>query len=271
MRGSVSTPNRSEAMDRVIGFIGRKTIHASDHLLNLFAFTYRIFALALSRPKAGRVIIGRVIVQQLYFTAVQALPVIIPIALLVGCMVIIQFSRLSGQYDFGRISVLLIVRELGPVITALLVILRSATAVTIEVSYMRVLHELEALEMAGLDPIRLVCIPRLVGITSAIVGLFVVFDLVSILGGYAIVWFVTDLPMSNFLYQIAKAITLTDIFVGVIKAVLFGVAITVTSLYRGFQSKRRITEVPGATSRSAIECFLACLVINVFISAIFYT
>lgn len=257
-------------MERAIGYIGRKAIDSITHLLALFAFIYRIFSQVNGRPEAGRVLVGRIIVQQLYFTAVQALPILIPIALLVGSMVIIQFAKLSGQYDFSRISVLLIVREIGPIITALLVILRSATAVTIEVSYMRVLHELDTLEMAGMDPIRVVCVPRLVGITAAMVGLFVVFDLVSILGGYAIVWVATDVPMSSFLYQIAKAITPADIGVGLVKAVLFGVTITVTCLYRGFEMKQQITDVPIATSRSSIECFLYCLVINVFISTVFY-
>ena len=257
-------------MGRVIGYIGRKAIRSIDHIVDLFAFAYRIFSIVISRPKSGRALVGRVSVQQLYFTAVQALPVIIPIALIVGTTVIIQFAKLSGQYDFGRISVLLIVREIGPIITALLVILRSATAVTIEVSYMRVLHELDAIEMAGMDPIRIVCLPRLVGITAAMVCLFIVFDLVSIMGGYAVVWMVTYVPMGNYLYQIAKAIALSDILVGAAKAILFGFAITVTSLYRGFEMKRQITEVPVSTSRAAIECFFYCLVINVFISIVFY-
>ena len=257
-------------MERIIGYIGRKAINSINHILNLFAFTYRILSLAILRPKVGRTLIGRVIIQQLYFTAVQALPVIIPIALLVGSAIIIQFARLSGQYDFGRVSVLLIVREVGPIVTAMMVILRSATAVTIEISYMRVLHELDAIEMSGVDPVRFVCVPRLVGITSALVGLFIVFDLISIFGGYAVVWLLTYIPMGNFLYQIAKAITLADIAVGLIKAIMFGVIITVTCLYRGFEMKRQITEVPVATSRSAVECFLYCLVVNAFVSVVFY-
>jgi len=257
-------------MERVTGYIGRKALSSISHILDLFAFAYRILSLALARPKRGRTLIARVIVQQLYFTAVQALPVIIPIALLIGSAVIIQFAKLSGQYDFGRLSVLLIVREVGPIVTAMMVILRSATAVTIEVSYMRVLHELDAMEMSGLDPVRVVCVPRLVGITSALLGLFIVFDLVSILGGYALVWLVTYIPMGGFLYQIAKAISVSDIAVGIIKAIMFGITITVTCLYRGFETKRQITEVPVATSRSAVECFLYCLVINAFISIIFY-
>ncbi|MEJ2154223.1 MAG: ABC transporter permease [Desulfobacteraceae bacterium] len=257
-------------MERVTGYIGRKAIGSINHILDLFAFAFRILALAITRPKSGRTLITRVIVQQLYFTAVQALPVIVPIALLIGSAVIIQFAKLSGQYDFARISVLLIVREIGPIVTAMMVILRSATAVTIEVSYMRVLHELDAMEMNGLDPVRIVCVPRLVGITSALLGLFIVFDLVSIMGGYTLVWLTRYVPAGNFLQQIAKAITVSDIAVGIIKAMMFGVTITVTCLYRGFEMKRRITEIPVATSRSAVECFLYCLVINAFISIIFY-
>ncbi len=257
-------------MEHVIGYIGRRAIHSFTHLIDLFAFIYRMFSRVFSGPGTGRALVGRIIIQQLYFTAVQALPILIPIALLIGCMEIIQFAKISGQYDFSRISVLLIVREVGPFISALIVILRSATAVTIEVSYMRVLNELDALEMAGLDPVRVVCVPRLVGITSAMVGLFIVFDLVAILGGYAIVWTTTHIPMSNFLYQIARSITLADIGVGLMKAVLFGIIITATCLYRGFEMKRQITDVPIATSKSSIECFLYCLVINVFISVIFY-
>jgi phospholipid/cholesterol/gamma-HCH transport system permease protein len=257
-------------MGRVTGYIGRRAIDSLFHLLDLFAFAYRIISLALSRPKHGRNLTTRIIVQQLFFTAVQALPILIPIALIVGSTVIIQFAKISGQYNFGRLSVLLIVRELGPFITAMLVILRSATAVTIEISYMQVLNELKFIEMAGIDPMRILCVPRLIGITSAMLGLFVVFDLVSIMGGYTIVWLVTNIPMGNFLYQIAKAITFTDIVVGIIKALLFGLTITATCLYRGFERKKWITQIPSATSRSAIECLLYCLVINILISVGFY-
>lgn len=257
-------------MERVIAYIGRKAIVSFNHMLDLLAFTYRMLVSAISRPKENRALVNRLIMQQLYLAAVQALPFIVPIALIVGSAIIIQFTVLSGQYDFGRISVLLIVREVGPFLTAMLVILRTTTAVTVEVSYMRVSQKLDGLEMRGMDPIHIVCVPRMVGITSALLGLFIVFALVSIFGGYAIVWLVTYIPLGNFLHQIAKAISLTDIAVGIIKALLFGIAITASSIYRGLEVKHDITEVPLATSRAAIECFLYCLVINGFISTIFY-
>ncbi len=71
-------------MQRAIGYIGHKAVNSVFHILDLLAFTIRILTIALVNPKEGRALIGRVIVQQLYFTAIQALPVIVPIALLVG-------------------------------------------------------------------------------------------------------------------------------------------------------------------------------------------
>ncbi|MFC1817045.1 MlaE family ABC transporter permease [Thermodesulfobacteriota bacterium] len=252
------------------GYIGRQAIRSVDHILNLFAFTHSIFKLIIERPRAGRALLRRFTLEQIYFTGFQALHIIIPVALIIGSMLIVQYTKVSAQYDLGKMMVFLLVRETGPIVTALIVILRTATAVTIETGYMHVLHEIETIEMTGLDPLRIICLPRIVGITSAILCLFVVFDLVSIMGGYAIVWAVTYIPMGNFLQQIAKAITATDIAVGFIKAICFGITITVTCLYHGFKTTKRITDIPASTSKAAIECFLYCLIVNVVISVLFY-
>jgi len=257
-------------MDYIAGYIGRKTTSTINHISSLFAFTYRIFVLIFQRPRAGRALVRRITLERVYFTCVQALPIIIPIALVFGSMLIIQFAKVSGQYDFDKTMVMLIVRELGPVVTAILVILRSATAVTVEISCMNIFHEIDAIEMAGIDPMRIVCIPRLIGITSAILCLFIVFDIVAIVGGYFIVWAFTYIPMGDFMTQIGKAITATDIAVGIIKTILFGIVITVTCLKHGFSAKKLITDIPISTSKASVECFFYCLVINVIISILFY-
>ncbi len=255
---------------RYAGHIGRRVLRGVDHIIMLHGFAGSILLRMARRQPAGRVLVRRAIVEQIYFTAVQALPVLIPIALMIGSVLIIQLAKVSGQYDLGRTVVLLVVRETGPYLTALLVILRSATAVTIETSYMKVLHEFEALEMAGIDPIRAICLPRLAGITTAMLGLFIVFDLVSILGGYMVVWAITYIPMSDFLSQIGRAVTTKDIAASLLKAVCFGAIIPVTSLYRGLESKQQITEIPRAASRASMECFLYCLTANIAISIVFY-
>ncbi|MCG6910534.1 MAG: ABC transporter permease [Deltaproteobacteria bacterium] len=250
--------------------IGRRTIRSFDHVTTLLTFASTLLLMLFRRPREGRTLVRRVALEQIYFTAVQALSIIIPVALIIGSAIIIQFSKLSAQYDLGSIAVILIVRELGPAITALLIILRSATAVTIETGYMQVLHEIDALEMLGIDVVWFVCIPRLIGITMAILCLFVVFDIVAIIGGYGVVWTITHLPVADFLRQIAGAITVSGIAVGLFKAVCFGITITATSTYHGLNVRKHITEVPVAASRAAVECFFFCLVLNVLISALFY-
>ena len=89
--------------------------------MHLCALTYRLAAIAVGLPRIGRAPIKRVIVEQVYFTAVQALPVIIPVALITGSMLIVQFSQLSGQVDLGKLLVVLVLREIGPLITAIIV------------------------------------------------------------------------------------------------------------------------------------------------------
>ena len=257
-------------MEKGIGALGKTAIGSINRVADLCALTYRLLTIALSPPRSGQTLIKRVIVEQVYFTAVQALPVIIPVALIIGCMMIVQLSQIHGQVDLGKVVVLLILRELGPLISAIIVILRSATAVTIEMSYMNVLYEIEALEMAGIDPFHVLCLPRLVGITTAIVSLILVFDLMAILGGYAIVKGVTVLPIEGFFQQIAKNVDGTDIIVSLSKGMLFGLTITVTCLHHGFTPKNQITQVPIATSRAAVDCFFYCLVISIFISFVFY-
>ncbi len=257
-------------VNTLAGTIGRQTIRRVDHLLDLVAFTVRIGRFFFSRRLAGGNLVRGIVIEQIYFTAVQALFVIIPIALLLGTGMILQFSALSAQYDLGKITVLLIVREFGPLVTALVVILRSATAVTIETGYMTVLNEIEAIEMAGIDPNHIISFPRLIGITSAILCLFLVFDLVAIVGGYAVVWTTTDIPLGNFMVQIGKAVSGMDIVVSALKGICFGIAITVTCLYRGFAVGRQITGLPVATSKAAVECLFYCIVINIIISVAFF-
>ena len=88
-------------MDYIAGYIGRKASSTTNHISNLFALTYRIFVLIFQKPKADRALVS----EQVYFTCVQALPIIIPIALVFGSMLIIQFAKVSGQYDLSKTMV----------------------------------------------------------------------------------------------------------------------------------------------------------------------
>lgn len=255
---------------RFFGYVGRATIDFMGMALVRAAFTLRVLTLLVKRPTDGRGQVKRAVVEQVYFTAVQALPLIVCLALLIGSALIIQFTKLSGEFELGKVAVILIIREIGPLVTALVVILRSATAVTAEISCMTVFNEIEALEMAGVDPMWILSFSRFTGITSAVVCLFVVFDLAALLGGQMVTWVTTSQVSDTFLFQVAKAISGTDLVVSLLKALLFGLIITVVSLFHGYTTVRMVSRIPVSVSRASVESFFVCMFVNAFVSIAFY-
>jgi phospholipid/cholesterol/gamma-HCH transport system permease protein len=253
-----------------VGYLGRQSIQRLNRYADQSALFYRILRQIVVNPRAGRRLRIRIVVEQIYFTAVEALWIVIPIALLIGSGMILQLSGVAAQYDLGRITVVMLIREFGPLITALIVILRSATATTIETGYMNVLHEIEAMELQGMDPLDILSVPRMIGITVSMVCLITVFSVTSVLGGYAIAWTLTTLPLQNFLSQIGKAITALDFTFVALKALFFGMGITVISLHYGMTIEKGITEIPVAASRGAVACLFYCLAVNFILFAAFF-
>ncbi len=252
------------------GYLGRQTILRLNLYVDRSAFFYRVLGQLIRNPRAGRAMRFRVTIEQIYFTAVQALIIIIPVALLIGTMMILQFSKFYAQYDLGRITVSILIREFGPLLTAFIIILRSASAMTIEMGYMKTLHELETFELQGVDPFSVLFVPRFVGLIISMICLISIFCVIAVLGGYAIAWSITTLPLQQFLYQIAKAITGTDIIVVLMKAVFFGMGISVISIHQGLIVERGMTEVPVVTSQGAMACLIFCVVVNVILFAAFF-
>lgn len=261
-------------MSGLIEKIGKETIKSVNHFLELFAFAWRLLALLFQTHKKGRQILYMGTVDQIYFTAIQALPVVVFISLIVGSIIIIQSAGHGGLVEGSAILsdmiVLLVIREMGPLFVAIIVILRSAIAITIEAGYMTILKEIDSIEMVGIDPVHMVCLPRLLGITTAMLCLFWVFDATAIFGGYAVAWTATSISLDDFLNGIGKSITMTDIIVPIIKALFFGVIIATNSLYRGLHVEQAMTEIPPICSKSAVECLLYCLFVNILISVLFY-
>ncbi|MDY0361545.1 MAG: ABC transporter permease [Desulforegulaceae bacterium] len=251
------------------GKTGRTFLNYMDSIFSMSGLLYRILKIFVKGNYSGKKLVWAGIVEQIYFTAVQALKIIVPISLILGTVFFLQFSKFAEQHSLGNIAVIFLLRETGPMISAIVVILRSATAVTTEIGYMNVRHEMDSIQMAGADPLALICLPRVIGITTAILCLFIVFNLVSILGGYVSAWAISDISMHRFLVLIGKSISLTDALAVSVKALAFGVIISIVCLYRGFEAKKSITEVPVKTARAAVECFFYCLIFNVIISVVF--
>jgi len=245
-----------------------------DYPFVLSAFFYRILKTILTKAGKGHRIIRKIIAQQIYFTAIEVLLLLGVIGVIFGALVIIQIlaqlSRVGISEALGQFLVVIVIRELGPLIAAVIVILYSGTAMATEVGYMTVLGDIRAITMRGIDPIHFVAVPRLIGTTIAMVSLLIYFDVVALLGGFIVSWLLTGIPFYTFIMGVAASIEASDIIIGFIKAIFFAIIIVVICLYRGFQVGGEITRLPRAISKSALDCFLALLVVNLIISGIFY-
>jgi phospholipid/cholesterol/gamma-HCH transport system permease protein len=245
-----------------------------DYPFLLSAFFYRILKTIFIKAGQGRSIIRKIIVQQIYFTAIEVLLLLGIIGVIFGALVIIQIlaqlSRVGISEALGQFLVVIVIRELGPLIAAVIVILYSGTAMATEVGYMTVLGDIRAITMRGIDPIHLVAVPRLIGTTIAMVCLLIYFDVVALLGGFIVSWLLTGIPFYTFIMGVAASIGASDIIIGFIKAIFFAAIIVVICLYRGFQVGGEITRLPRAISKSAMDCFLGLLIIDLIISGIFY-
>lgn len=256
------------------GFCGRWLLQKLSRLADMFGFLVVCLKTALRYRHTGQRLMARTFVQQIYFTGVQSLELICFIALLVGGLVVIQgiaqLTRVGSREVLASLLTAVIIREAGPLITAVVVILRSGSAIAIEMGYMTVLNEIESIEMQGIDPLHLLGIPRLVGVTIAVLCLIVFFNVVSIFGGFIAAWALVDVPFWALFDEVAREVDGIDIIVGSAKALIFGLTIALVCMYHGFRTGRAVTDIPPKVSRALVDCFIFCTFCNVLISAVFY-
>jgi phospholipid/cholesterol/gamma-HCH transport system permease protein len=256
------------------GASGRWLAQKFTDLLDLLGFFTDCLSTVIRYRHRGQWITTRAVFQQIYFTGVQSLGLICSIALLVGGLVVIQgtaqLTRVGSREGLATLLTAVVIREVGPLLTAVIVTLRSGSAIAIEMGYMTVLREIESIEMQGIHPLHLLALPRLVGVTVAVMCLSVFFDVVSTGGGFFAAWVLVDIPPWSLLNDLIRTLSGTDVMVGSVKALFFGVIISGVCLHQGFRAGEAITRVPRQVSRALVQCFISCILVNVLISAVFY-
>ncbi|MBT3234609.1 MAG: ABC transporter permease [Bdellovibrionales bacterium] len=217
----------------------------------------------------------RVLLQQIYFTFNQALPLVLIIASIVGAAVAFQ-ARFTLSFlgtDAGRmgeILVFILFRELTPLLTSLIVIARSVTAVSSELATMTVQQEIEALEFIGIDINRYLLLPRIVAGAISLFSLSFVFWMISLIGSWVGVNWSSYWPFDRFLEVIAQALTPMDIIFFVLKGVLTGAVVFYLACRIGLSVRNASFEVPIVTNHAVVDTLFVALGIQIFLSAIFY-
>jgi phospholipid/cholesterol/gamma-HCH transport system permease protein len=215
-----------------------------------------------------------VLVMQILFTFVEALVLASLLALGIGAAVDILglrfLSNLSQEKFIYPLLIAIITRELGPLLTAFIIIARSATAIATEVAGMVVSHEVEAYISIGLDPLEHIGVPRFVGVTISLFLLNVYFSVFGLAGSFLVAQFFTPIDATVFFGNLLQVLTVPDIIISLIKSIVFGVIIALSALMQGFAVERASTEVPVAGLKAVSSAFALCIIADILLSAVYY-
>ena len=256
---------------RVLGQTVTRNLEYTAEVLLMVYLSVR--ATLRDQAQGMRTIFG-VVSSQIYFTGWQALPLISMLALGAGGVVILQstsqLNLLGGGDMIGKLLVILVVRELAPLMTALVVIARSGTAVASEVGNMRANREIETLESIGINPLSFIVFPRLVGGIVSVVCLSIYFVMISLIGGFVITRLIQDMSFRFYLDSLTQAVAFEDLWLFLLKNTFSGMIIFVICCYQGLSVKRSPTEVPVATTQAVVKSILYVVCFNMGVTTLFY-
>lgn len=204
------------------------------------------------------------LIQELYSVGVLSLIIIIVSGLFIGMVVSLQgyniLAKFAAAEELGQLVALSVVRELGPVVSALLFAGRAGSALTAEIGLMKTTEQLEAMSMMGVDPLRRVILPRLWAGFISMPLLSLVFCLCAIFGGYCVgvLWLGVD--AGSFWSNMQGAVDFrVDVLSGVIKSIVFGFVVTWIAVFQGFDAAPTAAGISRATTRTVVFGSLAVL------------
>lgn len=252
---------------RYLAYIGRLLLTILHTIHGLGAFALITFGVAVTKSSKASKVIRPLIVSQIFRAGINLMPMVGFLGLALGVVVIGQtvslLNRLAAQDYLGIVMVVVIVRELGPMVTALLVLARVGTSIVIELSTNRATGEVEALEALGIDPIHYLVVPRVLGLAISVFSLTVYLIITALISGYLFA-FIQDVPLrpGEYISQLASSLRWTDFILLGVKTIIFGVIIAIVTCFQGLARPVRLEDVSNVTSSAVVESVIACVVID---------
>lgn len=216
----------------------------------------------------------KILIMQVLFTFVEALLISCFLAAGIGAAVILFglpiLSSFSQEKLIYPLLVTIITRELGPLLTAFIIIARSVTAIATEIAGMVISHEVESFISIGIDPIEHIAAPRFLGVTISLFLLNIYFTIAGLGGSFLIVQLIKPMAATDYINNILHHLSLADLMVSIIKSIIFGMILSVVATKQGFAAERASTEIPMAGLRAVSSAFMLCIIANIIISGLFY-
>jgi phospholipid/cholesterol/gamma-HCH transport system permease protein len=211
-------------------------------------------------------------VREIYFAGVLSLVIILVSGLFVGMVLALQgydtLVRYGSAEALGVLVSLSLLRELGPVVAALLFASRAGSAITAEIGLMKATEQLAAMEMMAVDPVRRVCAPRFIGGFISMPLLAAIFGMIGIFGAQLVGVTLMGVDAGQFWSQMRGAVGVKDVTEGILKSIVFGFACSAIAVYEGYHAVPTAEGVGRATTRTVVTSSVAVLIIDYMLTAV---
>lgn len=213
-------------------------------------------------------------ITQMYITGIKSLAVITVVALFTGMILALQtgleLRRYGQEVYIGSAVAVSMIREMGPFMTGLIIAASVGSAIAAQLGTMTVSEEIAALEVMSINPNRFLVMPRLVALAVMMPILSVYTNILGILGGAVVGATQLGVSVQAYMDNATQFATNKDLYVGLLKAFIFGIIITTVSCHQGFMTSEGAVGVGKATRRSVIISFLVILVVGYMVTRLFY-
>jgi phospholipid/cholesterol/gamma-HCH transport system permease protein len=254
--------------------IGRATVQAGHQGVSILGYLGRVTVEtgeAIAMPKHNLRIAA--IFHQVEETGINALPIVGLLSFLIGVVLAYQAVDQLKQFGAQQLTVnglgIIILREMGVLMTSIIVAGRSGSAFTAQIGTMRVNEEIDAMQTMGLNTIDTLVLPRIIGLVIALPLLTFYADIMGLIGGGIMCYFDLGMTVPVFMRQLQGAISVNTLVVGLIKAPVFAFVIALVGCYEGFQVERNAASVGLLTTRSVVESVFLVIVLDAAFSIMF--
>jgi len=253
--------------------IGRHAVSAGQDLVQGLAFVGRTVTTALGSIGSARRLRPISVARHVYDTGITAVPIVALIAFLISVIIAyMSAQQLRGLgvdiyvVDLVTIGVL---RELGVLLTSIIVAGRSGSSFAAELGSMQLNEEVDALIATGVDPFEVLVVPRVLGLVIALPLLTIVADLIGLLGGALLCRFLLDMPLSQYFHRVNEAISATTFWVGFMKAPVFAMLIALAGCYRGMQVRGSARELGRLVTVAVVQAIFFVILADALFAVLF--
>lgn len=254
--------------------IGRATMHAYRQGISILGYLGRVTVEtgeAIVAPKRNLRVAA--IFHQVEETGINALPIVGLLSFLIGVVLAYQGADQLKQFGAEIFTINLLgvglLREIGGLITAIIVAGRSGSAFTAHIGTMRVNEEIDAMQTMGLNTVDTLVLPRIIGLMITLPLLTFFANIMGLIGGAVMCYVSLDITFPVFLRQLNQAVDVSTLMVGLIKAPVFAFVIALVGCYEGFQVERNAASVGQLTTRSVVEAIFLVIVLDAAFSIMF--